>query len=476
MGDRPSLTNIPVPIDSWDVFHHLFAWDTRPMSTQANPSDAVLPTTLGVAVRSFFAQGGRKCYVVSVGEPWPMVEAFASEGDRQTQRQLRLQALIPGYPYRVNGSAHDPNGWQGMTHLLGLTDVAFFCMPDVVELVVPNRIPINTERLTRDAPEIFIECSEIVGAATEDAPDRSTASLSAPRADPIAYQQWASAVALLATFIRNQRLELQYVVAVPLPAVGESVDTALSLLRQALPTSEQAGLGRSPATFVQLAYPWVRSLSADALPEQLESPDAVLVGMLARSALTRGAFRSVVKQAAIGVSETVPALTRVQRSLPSPTSPEPHPTLLQQVSLIGPTPSGIQVLSDQTFDPLDSYRPASIHRLISLIIRALRQFGHDHVFEPSGPILWGQVRSQITRLLTELWVAGALRGASAAQAFQVRCDRSTMTQADRDNGRVIALIQVAPAAPVEQITIALNLAEGSQVNRLSVTPVVEEVA
>ena len=43
----------------------------------------------------------------------------------------------------------------------------------------------------------------------------------------------------------------------------------------------------------------------------------------------------------------------------------------------------------------------------------------------------------------------ALLGAKPEQAYFVRCDRTTMTQNDLDNGRMICLVGVAPTRPAE---------------------------
>jgi phage tail sheath protein FI len=42
-----------------------------------------------------------------------------------------------------------------------------------------------------------------------------------------------------------------------------------------------------------------------------------------------------------------------------------------------------------------------------------------------------------------------LLGDKPEKAFFVRCDRSTMTQNDIDNGRLICLVGVAPQKPAE---------------------------
>jgi len=78
--------------------------------------------------------------------------------------------------------------------------------------------------------------------------------------------------------------------------------------------------------------------------------------------------------------------------------------------------------------------------------------------------LWRRLRSALEGLLLQIWGDGALAGASAAEAFDVRCDRSTMTQADLDNGRAIARVQFIAASPIERITVVFAMDEGSQVS------------
>jgi len=55
-----------------------------------------------------------------------------------------------------------------------------------------------------------------------------------------------------------------------------------------------------------------------------------------------------------------------------------------------------------------------------------------------------------------LWRDGALMGTKPDQAFFVRCDRSTMTQNDLDNGRLICLIGIAPVKPAEFVIFRIG--------------------
>ena len=59
--------------------------------------------------------------------------------------------------------------------------------------------------------------------------------------------------------------------------------------------------------------------------------------------------------------------------------------------------------------------------------------------------------------LTTVWRNGALEGTKPEEAFFVNCDRTTMTQADIDNGRLICVIGVAPVKPAEFVIIRIGL-------------------
>ena len=79
------------------------------------------------------------------------------------------------------------------------------------------------------------------------------------------------------------------------------------------------------------------------------------------------------------------------------------------------------------------------------------------VFEPNAEPLWARVRRTITNFLTTVWRSGALEGTSVDQAFFVKCDRTTMTQDDIDNGRLIVVVGVAPVKPAEFVIVRIGL-------------------
>ncbi len=65
------------------------------------------------------------------------------------------------------------------------------------------------------------------------------------------------------------------------------------------------------------------------------------------------------------------------------------------------------------------------------------------------------MRQTINQFLTRVWKDGALFGSTPEEAFFVKCDKTTMTQDDIDNGRLIVVIGVAPVKPAEFVVFRI---------------------
>jgi phage tail sheath protein FI len=118
-----------------------------------------------------------------------------------------------------------------------------------------------------------------------------------------------------------------------------------------------------------------------------------------------------------------------------------------------------------TSDP--DWKYINVRRLFIFIEKSIDQGTQWVVFEPNDAPLWAKVRRSVSDFLTRVWMDGMLQGATKEQAYFVRCDRTTMTQADIDNGRLIILVGIAPVKPAEfvifrigQWTAGSDVAEG----------------
>ena len=455
------LLNTPIPIESWELFDRVFAWDRRPVGND----ETTATTYMGAAVRSFFAQGGKKCYIVQVDDPWPLETNSDEPETRRATLYARLRKLIPGFPNSVDVSPVDRQSWRGIGLLYDLSDVTFVCLPDLSDLVAaPIRSQDPPEHPIDVLPERFVECSESQPVTVE----RNTEArlIDVPRCDEVGYENWSRAVNLIGRMLASSRREMQLIAAIPIPNDDRGTDRSPTEILQdgnsgPLATSLRASPVGISSAFVQLAYPWVQTPGSENLPQQLESPEGVVAGLLARNALSVGTFRSAANSDLADVLSVSPKLNREQQESADPIT---RRNMLERITVLGETPIGLRLLSDVTTSLDESIRLASVNRLIASIALAARRLGEQVVFDSSGPELWTQIRRTMNDLLTRYFEAGALQGERSAKAFHVRCDRSTMSQNDIDNGRVIAEIRINPTANIERITVMLAMDEGGQIS------------
>jgi uncharacterized protein len=84
------------------------------------------------------------------------------------------------------------------------------------------------------------------------------------------------------------------------------------------------------------------------------------------------------------------------------------------------------------------------------------------VFEPNAAPLWAEISTSIEAFMFGLFRQGAFQGIKPSEAFLVKCDGETTTQADIDNGIVNILVGFAPLKPAEFVMIKIAQMAGQQ--------------
>jgi phage tail sheath protein FI len=85
------------------------------------------------------------------------------------------------------------------------------------------------------------------------------------------------------------------------------------------------------------------------------------------------------------------------------------------------------------------------------------------IFEPNDEPLWISIRTSIENFMLSLFNQHALQGSKPSDAFQVKCDKTTTTQDDINNGIVNIIVAFAPLKPAEFVIIKIaQLAGQSQ--------------
>ena len=92
----------------------------------------------------------------------------------------------------------------------------------------------------------------------------------------------------------------------------------------------------------------------------------------------------------------------------------------------------------------------------SLVEWLRQQFGMVPFFEPNDESLWASLRLNVSAFMMLQFRAGAFQGATASDAFFVKIDASTTTQADIDAGVVNILVGFAPLKPAEFVVLMLT--------------------
>jgi phage tail sheath protein FI len=101
-----------------------------------------------------------------------------------------------------------------------------------------------------------------------------------------------------------------------------------------------------------------------------------------------------------------------------------------------------------------------VRRLALFLEQSLYQGLQWVVFEPNDAPLWAAIRLNVESFMQTLFRKGAFQGTTPDQAYLVKCDSETTTQADIDNGIVNILVGFAPLKPAEFVVIQIEQLTG----------------
>ena len=135
----------------------------------------------------------------------------------------------------------------------------------------------------------------------------------------------------------------------------------------------------------------------------------------------------------------------------------PYPVNINVIRDFRPDNRAIRVWGARVVTSDPDFKYVNVRRLMIFIEKSVDRGLQWVVFEPNAEPLWARVKRTIGNFLTQVWRDGALEGTTPEQAFFVICDRTTMTQADIDNGRLIVVVGIAPVKPAEFVIIRIGL-------------------
>jgi phage tail sheath protein FI len=225
---------------------------------------------------------------------------------------------------------------------------------------------------------------------------------------------------------------------------GQSSTTALNP-RNTITDSSYAGF----------YYPWIITADPRTGARKLIPPGGHVLGVYARSDTERGVFKAPANEivrGALGLEYEINDL--IQDDL--------NP---KGVNVVRSFPGrGIRVWGARTITSDALWKYVSVRRLFIFLERSIYEGTQWVVFEPNDDRLWGRVTDTIRLFLRGQWRLGALSGRTEQEAFFITCDRTTMSQDDILNGRLICEIGIAPVRPAEFVIFRIfqNTAEAQR--------------
>lgn len=209
----------------------------------------------------------------------------------------------------------------------------------------------------------------------------------------------------------------------------------------------RAQRARFDSTYAALYYPWVRVLDPVTRKEINLPPSGFVAGIYARNDINRAVYKAPANEVvnlALGFEKL---LNKSQQDVLNPEGINCFRFFEGR---------GFRLWGARTISSDPEWKYVNLRRYFAYLEHSIDKGTQWAVFEPNGEALWGNVRRTIEDFMLNEWQMGALLGDKPEKAFFVKCDRSTMTQNDLDNGRLVCLVGLAPLRPAEFVIFRIG--------------------
>ena len=197
-----------------------------------------------------------------------------------------------------------------------------------------------------------------------------------------------------------------------------------------------------------LYHPWVVIADPTGIRTELAVPPAgFIAGIYVRTDVDRGVHKSPANEVVMGALRFEQEINKFQQELLNPNG----------INCLRSFPGrGHRVWGGRTLSSDPEWKYVNVRRYFLYLERSIEKSSQWAVFEPNGEALWSNIRSGVEDFLFNEWKNGRLLGGTPKEAYFVRCDRSTMTQNDIDNGRMVCVIGVAALTPAEFVIFRIG--------------------
>ncbi len=477
--------NTPVLIGSWDEYVAQFG-DYRQRTGIEDVSSG--QDDMGLAVLSFYQNGGKAAYVCRMLQPTPVAAS------------VTLQDSVPADVLTVTASSEGTWANALLVRITGDSVTSTFDLEvgfetdssgDLVPLRGEKFVGLSMDETEDNFVEKVVNSSSnlievsVVGAATT-MPDDTASGGTALNGDTSGTSSAAGASDYL-TFYDNTLRKYRDVSIIVLPgqqwpasgAGNQFISNTIShceatMSRVVIVDPENTeftdgaqvdGMSFPTSTYSVLYYPWVQVTnplySPDNNPTASKTaaipPSAIAAGMWTKIDGKRGVWKAPAGvETRISVSGLEEHVEDLEQDYLNPRGVN----CIRRRPGYGPVFWGSRTLATKA-DPEWRYVP--VRRTAIYIEQSIYNGIQWSVFEPNDHPLWSSLRANIGSFMNGLFRAGAFQGKTADEAYFVRCGLGdTMTQGDIDRGQVIIVVGFAPLKPAEFVILRLQQKVGQQ--------------
>lgn len=221
--------------------------------------------------------------------------------------------------------------------------------------------------------------------------------------------------------------------------------------------NDQLGLGaviawrsRFDSKYAALYYPWSRVVdplqSATSITRDIP-PSGHVAGQYAASDFAVGVHKAPANAALTWIQDVTVPLNSTQHGVLNSGG----------INALRALPGrGLRIMGARTVSSDPDWIFVNIRRLIMMIEKAIYKSTQWAVFEPNNSITQAALRLSLTSFLISLWQKGALAGATASEAFFVKCDASNNPPDQTDIGMLLAQVGVSPSYPFEFVVLRVG--------------------
>ena len=216
---------------------------------------------------------------------------------------------------------------------------------------------------------------------------------------------------------------------------------------------EHCELRKDRFAILKVTGPNRRKLIKTERNELFVPPSGHVAGIFARVDSDRGVHKAPANELVMGITGLTQNINRIEQGQYN----DRGINAIRSFKDRGVRVWGARTLATAS-DP--SWKYINVRRLFIMIEQSIMLGSQWAVFEPNDHTLWKKLTRDVRSYLMRVWRSGALFGATAEEAFYVKCDEETNPRYLIDAGQVNVQIGICPVKPAEFVIFSIGQWDG----------------